>query len=142
MDDRRTLEDFGLIRQLAPETNFPKTMLCIISRPVIGTTLRMDWERECVRDVNETCTLLTYGISLSKGCLVVTEALLRNTYGLIGRHDQPSDRLTDMRLWQMIIQCWQEAGGRPENLRYVGFFHIVNEDVRLAINHWPVKKLR
>lgn len=34
----------------------------------------------------------------------------------------------------MIIQCWLEAGGSADSLRYVAFHHIINDDVVDAIN--------
>lgn len=31
-----------------------------------------------------------------------------------------------MRLWQMVIDGWTSAGGRPDTLQYLGIHHITN----------------
>lgn len=40
----------------------------------------------------------------------------------------------DMRLWQMIVDSWTAAGGRPEALRHLAFHHIVNDAANAAIS--------
>lgn len=70
--------------------------------------------------------VLHYGINSVAQTLLVAGAYLQAEDG--------SSRYTEMRLWQMLADCWTASGNAAEELRYVGFYMIVNADVREAMD--------
>lgn len=45
----------------------------------------------------------------------------------------PDNRFTSMRLWEMVVDFFLAAGGKPDELRFLGVNWIVNEAARKAM---------
>lgn len=140
MTERATLADFNLVRAPARRTILPMGRLVEFTVPLIGPTSPEDWTHERITSSTVPYTFLTYSTCLSKGCFIVFRAFLVQDDPMSILEDlepeevPPPVRLTEMRLWQMIVDCWLAAGGTVESLRWVAFHHIVNNDVVNAMN--------
>ncbi|KAJ4417918.1 hypothetical protein N0V82_005875 [Gnomoniopsis sp. IMI 355080] len=140
MSERAALADFSLVRSPALRSILPLGRLVLFTAPIIGDTTPEDWTHERVTHTALPYTFLTYSTCLSKGCLIVFKAFLTQddpmsiVEGLEPEEIGPPVRLTEMRLWQMIVDCWLAAGGTADSLRWVAFHHIVNDDVVKAMN--------
>lgn len=125
MAERKTMKDYGLVSVeddiQSNQSDEPLDFLVPFLRRI---SLR-DWKKYIITSPAEPGLDIIYYVSLSKQALVLTSAFLSKEFAPV--------RYTDMRLWEVIVDAWSEAGGQPEDLRYLAFYDIVNEAVRSAI---------
>lgn len=120
---RSTIEEFGIVRGDQESYHlYAYTFLIPFTGPL---TNENEWASRKIRfhDDEDEWGLQQYAINNTKKVYVVFSAFL-----LSAREDD--GRKTRMRLWQMIVANWIEAGNTPDSLRYLGVSLVVNMQVR------------
>lgn len=120
---RGTIEEFGILR-IEEESHYPHEYTFLV--PFAGPmTVEAEWiNRQNRRPVDtDPWGLHQYAINTSKRVYVLYGAFLQSA-------DEKDGRKTRMRLWQLIVANWVDAGNSPDSLRYLGVSMIVNIEVR------------
>ncbi|KAJ4393413.1 hypothetical protein N0V93_002623 [Gnomoniopsis smithogilvyi] len=120
---RRTIEEFGIVRR-EEESHYlyEYTYLVPFAGPMTQDT---EWTSRQIHHPNNTDPwgLHQYAINNVKKVYVLFSAFLLSVRKEEGRK-------TRMRLWQMIVANWIDAGNPPGSLRYLGVSMITNIEVR------------
>lgn len=158
MTERRTVEDFGLLRKEgylfgshsstttgstssssssdsdadreAAEKNRLLNQLRFMV-PLAGPFTADDWQFFRIIDPNIPRfqqlrrTLVSYAVNSTTKALVVFSAYLQEV--------NRTERFTEMRLWEMLADCWAASGNAADELRFVGYPIIVNNAILAAI---------
>lgn len=116
----RTLANFPLTRAPGFDDFYEHTCFDFIT-PQVGPTPYSSpgWAFRYVQAQNydENPDLeVGYAVSLSRNAMVFFNVFL----------EENGTRLTDMRLWELIIDSWIFEGGNPNSLRYIGLADIIN----------------
>ncbi|KAJ4391029.1 hypothetical protein N0V93_004642 [Gnomoniopsis smithogilvyi] len=120
-----SIENFGLQRREEGFSTSLDNFEFLV--PFSGPNTATEWQFRRIVEPQLPAALQNlqkYAYSSDKKAYVVFEALLEVGDGM---------RITEMRLWQMIVDNWTASGNPQDSLRYVGFASIVNETVALLI---------
>ncbi|KAF3765528.1 hypothetical protein M406DRAFT_67962 [Cryphonectria parasitica EP155] len=116
----RPIADFGLFRttegRVFRNDYNPVALLERFSGPAEDWYMRYLVAEEERRYVGFT---FLYAVSTSRCAMAVFSAFLEE-YG---------HRFIDIRLWELVVDCWLAQGGRADALRFLSFHNIVNECV-------------
>lgn len=128
MAQRRTIADFNLV--WSTSTSFEDLRLDFV-QPYVGDASARDWKFCRITHPDNSDLRFTYAVCLCKDLFVLFDANLTN-----GR--DPSDRLyrryTEMRVWELLVDCWaNEAQANINSLRWIGINDVVNVDIRKVI---------
>lgn len=118
---RRSLEDYGLQRTQSGFSTSLEPLEFLV--PFLGSNTPEEWQFRRIYDPQLSPALKNlhkYACSSRKKAFVVLEAFLE--FG-------GEVRITEMRLWQMIVDSWTMSGNTFDSLRYVGFVDIINPTV-------------
>lgn len=118
---RRSLKDFDLQRIQSGFSTSLEPLGFLV--PFLGSNSTEEWQFHRVHNPQLSPALRNlhkYACSSQKKAYVVLEAFLE--FG-------GEVRVTEMRLWQMIVDGWTVSGDAVDSLRYVGFADIVNPTV-------------
>lgn len=120
------MEDYGLQRMQSGFSTSLESLEFLV--PFLGSNTPEEWQFRRVHDpqLNPAMrNLHKYACSSQKKAYVVLEAFLE--FG-------DETRITEMRLWQMIVDSWTVAGNTVDSLRYVAFSDIINPTVTALID--------
>lgn len=135
MSEWRTIEEFGLVRSDHGFTRPLEDFLFLIPFSGRHSNPRewRDWQfrrivlPRLVPGSPDLGDLHRYAYNSTKKNYVLFDVFL----------EDDGDRLTNMYLSQMLLDCWMESGNTNDSLRYLGIDNIVNEPVRdLITEEW------
>lgn len=121
MFQHKIVEEFGLTRHKLPRAHHGayRYLTCADIVPTV-----LDWTSHEVR--KGPSPLHNYTLS-RKAQTYIIEGIFLHT------PDDPQDRYTDARLWQIVVDGWLRAGAKLADLRFIGVHWVENAAAKASM---------
>lgn len=125
------IEESALLRELQLQreaVNPEQIWMSFLERLIGWSDAATHWRTIKIVSRNHNRHILTYMMSVNLEAFVIINATLADD-------ENPRERYTDARLWQLVVDSWIFHGGSPSNLRWLGVSQIENVQSVSSMRH-------